>query len=409
MDVFFREWRERRPEERRSLARAASLLHELDLPGNPAIPVLGVVGSKGKGTTATYASAHLAAAGLRVVTVTGPSFRGHRERVRVNGAASSETEIAALAEEIDAARRGLPDTGGGYLAPSGLFLIAGLLRARHLNADACVLEAGMGGRGDELRLAGPRVVALASVFAEHIGVLGDSVAEIAAEKAGVAGPSTQAFVCLPQSPEAAGAVDRTVREVAAEGTRPGTVHPPATESNGARPPHGLAAAPAHLGGAAAGHLLRLLGRPPAEPERLAAVLSSVHLPARLSHHPVPGTRTEVVVDSAINGTGVAAAVEHARRHWGGIDHVLLCLPDHKDVDGAVAALGSLPVTAVRLPESHLRFGHEMPAHWRHRDAESLSRAELAELGERVLALGTVYFTGRVLDLLDADTERLFTV
>ncbi len=406
IDVFFREWNERHPDQRRSLARAAALLHELDLPERPPIPVLGVVGSKGKGTTATYASAHLAAAGLRVVTVTGPSFRGHRERVRVDGAATSESEITALAEEIDAARARLP-AGDGYLAPSGLFLIAGLLRARQVGADACVLEAGMGGRGDELGLLDPRVVALARVFAEHIGILGDTVTQIAAEKAGVAGSATDALVSLPQSPDVTDAVNRTAREAA--GIQATTVFPPDPERRSAGPPHGLTAEPAHLGGAAADRLLDLLGRPPADPHQRAAVLSSVHLPARLSRHRVPGSRAEVLVDSAINGTGVAAAVAHAHEQWPSIDHVLVCLPDHKDVAGAVAALGTLPVTTVRLPESHLRFGHDVPPHWHHSDVESLSPDALAELGERVLVLGTVYFTGRVLELVDADTERLFTV
>ncbi len=130
IDVFFQEWRERRPGRQRSLSRAADLMRELGFPEPSGVPVLGVVGSKGKGTTATYASAHLAAAGLRVVTVTGPSFRAHRERVRVNGLASGDAEIAALAEEIEAARRRLLPADGGYLAPSGLFHIAGLLRAR---------------------------------------------------------------------------------------------------------------------------------------------------------------------------------------------------------------------------------------------------------------------------------------
>jgi dihydrofolate synthase / folylpolyglutamate synthase len=138
------------------------------------------------------------------------------------------------------------------------------------------------------------------------------------------------------------------------------------------------------------------------------VLSSVRLPARLSQHRVPGTGTELIVDSAINRTGVAAAIAHARRHWPGIDHVLLCLPDHKDVDGSAAELEGLPVTAVTLAEAHLRFDRKVPEHWKRRSIASLTPETLAGLGERVLVLGTVYFTGRILDLVDADTERLFT-
>lgn len=415
-DVFFDEWRERRPGSRRSLGRAAALLDELGLDPAPC-PVLGVVGSKGKGTAATYAAATLAAAGLRTVLVTGPSFRGYRERVRVDGTSVPDTVLAELGERLDAGRRRLPPPGPEYLAPSGLFLMAGLLHARRVGADVCVLEAGMGGRRDELRLIGPDVVALGGVFAEHVGVLGDTVEEIAAEKAAVAGARTEAFVTLPQSP----GVDGTVAEAVAAATEgrvvpeqadprvPGSALLPA----GLRPP-GLSAASAVLGHAAARRLLSLAGHAPADPARLRRVLGSVRLPARLSLHRLAagGARrpksAEVIVDSAIDRTGVAAAVEYAYGRWGRIDHVLLCLPDHKDVAGAVEELGALAVTAVRLPESHLRFTRRLPGHWKAMAARDLSPAAIAGLGDRVLALGTVYFTGRVLEVLDARTDRLFS-
>ncbi|MDA8370626.1 MAG: hypothetical protein M0026_12280 [Nocardiopsaceae bacterium] len=405
-DVFFQEWGRRRPGERRNLARAADLMRELDI--SPAeLPVIGVVGSKGKGTTATYASACLAAAGLDVVTVTGPSYRSHRERIRFNGAAIDEEGLSGHAAAIDAARSRLPAPEGGYLGPSGLFLIAGLLEARRRGADVCVLEAGMGGRGDELRLAAPRVVALASVFAEHIGILGDTVADIAQEKASVAGDSTEAFVHLPQTPPVQAVVESTVREATAGRVRPEEVHA-VPDSPGPVPPGlrpaGLSADSADLGCAAAGALLRCLGRAPGT--RTHEVLSTVRLPGRLSAHRV--AETELIVDSAINGTGVRAAVRHARQRWPRIDRVLICLPDHKDVGGAARELGSLPVTAATLPESHLRFTRALPGHWDRVEADRLTRDGLTGMGSYVLVLGTVYFTGRVLDLIGADTERLFS-
>jgi dihydrofolate synthase/folylpolyglutamate synthase len=384
LDPFFSEWAHKRPGQTRSLDRAAALMRALDL-DPAALPVLGVVGSKGKGSTATYAAAALGAAGLRTVLATGPSFRSYRERVRVDGASVTDEEMDALGRRIDEARRRLPsvEESGGHLAPSGLFLVAALLRAHEVGADVCVLEAGAGGHRDELRLIGPDVVAMSTVFGEHLGVLGDTVPEIAREKARVAGARTRALVTLPQTGEVTEAVvealaGATDGRVAAE-----TVDP-------------------------ALRMLDVLGRPRPDRARLHEVLGTVRLPARLSRHAVPGAEAaEVVVDSAINGTGVAAALAHARDLWGGVDHVLLCLPDHKDVTGVVESLGGLPVTAVVLPEDHLRFDRALPDHWRTVAAEDLSPALLAGLGRRILALGTVYFTGRVLEAVQAPTDRLF--
>ena len=408
LDPFFREWADRTPGRGRSLDRATALLAALGLSIERA-PVLGVVGSKGKGSTATVAAATLSAAGLRTVLVTGPSFRNYRERVRVDGTSIGDTELEALGAELDTAKAALP-RNTGYLAPSGLFLIAGLLKAREIGADVCVLEAGMGGHRDELRLIEPDVVALGRIFAEHLGVLGDSVADIAREKARVVGERTRALISLPQSPEVSPVVARTLTEATGGRVRPRIVDPdtPGIEPPTDLRPPGLSAASGVLGVAAATRMLELLDLPPAPAHRLHRVLSTLNLPARLSEHPVPGSATaRVLVDSAIDRVGVRTALSEARARWGDVDHVLLCLPDHKDVSGAIGALQGLPVTAVRLPEAHLRFEHDLPPHWNHVDAERLTPEVVTALGDRVLALGTVYFTGRVLEVLDAPTDRLF--
>ncbi|MEU6754079.1 hypothetical protein ABZ914_48305 [Spirillospora sp. NPDC046719] len=200
-EVFFREWERRRPGETRSLARARELAEALDVL-SPGLPVLTVVGSKGKGTAATYASAFLAASGLRVCTVTSPGLRTNRDRIRIDGRAIPEAELARLGGLLGAAMAELGPPQDGYLSPSGLFTLAGVLHARRAGADALVLEAGMGGRSDEVSLFPPDVVAITPVFLEHAGVLGDTPAEIAAEKRAVAGPGTR-IVSAPQSPDVA--------------------------------------------------------------------------------------------------------------------------------------------------------------------------------------------------------------
>ncbi|MFB4318347.1 hypothetical protein [Actinomadura sp. 21ATH] len=393
-EVFFREWRERGTGARRDLDRARALAAVLGLP-DPDRPVLAVVGSKGKGTAAAYASAVLAAAGLTAVTVTSPAYREARERIRLAGQAVSEEELAGLAGRLRAAMRRLPRRGRGYLSPSGLFLLAGALHGRLAGADALVLEAGMGGRSDEVSLFPATAVAITPIFGEHLGVLGDSPAEIAREKAGVVVPgTTRATVAAPQDTEVAEALPEA--ETAARGVLPSG---PA--------PAGLSRAGAETGHLAAVRLLEALGRDVPGAPRLRATLETISLPGRLSWHPVPGTESELLADSAIDRAGIAVALATARARWGAVDHVLLCLPDHKDLDGAITELGGLPVTFVRLPYGHLSFSRPLPESWRVVDAADLRTAGLGALGRRLVALGTVYFVGRVLDLVDAPTDRLF--
>jgi hypothetical protein len=387
VDVFFREWSRRAPGETRDVGRARALAGVLDVLA-PDVPVLTVVGSKGKGTAATYASAFLSAAGLLVCTVTSPGLRSDRDRIRMDGRAVSDGELASLAAALEQGVAELPRASGGYLSPSGLFTIAGVLHARRTGADAMVLEAGMGGRSDEVSLFTPDVTAITPVFREHAGILGDTAAEIAEEKLGVAGPDTR-VLSAPQSAEVTQVLGSV--EFVQGGGVPADLLPA-----------GLGRPSAELGAAAA---RRLPGVTEPEAGTLRDVLSSIVLPGRLSWHDVPGSATRLLVDSAIDRTGVAAALAAARDAWGTIDHAVVCLPDHKDLDGAVAELGALPVTFVRLPR--LRFTRPLPPGWDVVGSAAVTPESLATLGHRVVVLGTVYFTGLVLDAVGADTECLY--
>ncbi len=411
---FLSEWRARRPGERRSLRRARELAARLGLTSQTP-PVLSVVGSKGKGTTATYASACLAAAGKRVVTVTGPGYRRSRERIRLNGCAVDDATLLGLAKRLQdavakmpgSARAGRDAGGDGYLAPTGLFTLAGVLHARDVAADVIVLEAGMGGKSDEISLFPPAVAALTAIFAEHVGKLGDTPAEIAREKASIVTSQTRAVLTVLQSADVWRAIEDTVTKLSTGRLRLELVREGSTAVPRHLLPAGLSARGAELGCAAGGRLLDVTGWDAPSPGELATVLGSVRLPGRLSRHWLPGSGMELIVDSASNRAAAAAALATARTWWTGIDHVLICLPDHKDVTGVTAELAGLPVTFVRMPDDHLRFTLPLPPDWSVIDAASLTSELVAGLGRRVLALGTVYFAGLILDLADADTECLF--
>lgn len=405
---FFREWDSRLPGQRRSLDRAQALQRRLGLTG-PHPPVLTVVGSKGKGTAATYASAYLAAGGHRLVTVTSPSLRSTTERIRVDGAAVDPSTLARLGAELDEGIRYLPPSAAGYLSPSGLFTLAGLLLARQQHADYLVLEAGRGGRSDEVSLVEPAVVAITAIFGEHLAELGGSLPAVAADKAGVVGAGTAAVLLgSPPEPAAAQAVRETV--AARSGGRLAVEPPPAgwPELPGQLFPPGLGWTNARLGCWAASRLLAATGQPEPPGEVLATTLGSVRLPGRLSAHRLPGSGVEIVADAAVSPAGFRTALEYARARLGGVDHVLLSLPDGKDLAGAVRELAGLPVTFVTVPASHLHYTGPTPPGWPRLPAGQLGADYLAGLGRRLLTLGTVSFLTRILELLEVPTADTFT-
>src|SRR5690349_11052584 len=157
------------------------------------LPSVVVVGSKGKATAATYASATLADAGMRVGTITSPPIITNRERIRVDGAAIDEAAYDALARRVAAAKESLtsPTARGGYLSPAGMYLVAGIAHMIAESVDVLVAEAGMGGGSDEVSLLTPDVVAVTPIFGEHIPILGRNVEEIALEKLRVLRPGVK--------------------------------------------------------------------------------------------------------------------------------------------------------------------------------------------------------------------------
>jgi folylpolyglutamate synthase/dihydrofolate synthase len=382
----------------RSRNRAAAFARELelDLAGlrARAPTTIIVAGSKGKGTAATYASATLAARGLRVGTLTSPGLRSNRERIRVNGRAVSPATYAALVDRVGSAltapRRPLPDDG--YLSPTGLFTLTAVRHFLDAECDAWVLEAGMGGASDEVSLFAAGVVALTPIFGEHLGLIGNSVADIAREKLGVVSDETEAVVTQPQAEPEAGSV------LLEESQRITVRMPREDEAAGVLWPPDLIGLNARLGVAAA---LELLGDAVTriDPAALRETLASIALPGRMSTHQRGAQVWQV--DAATNARAASAALRWSRGSEGAPDTVLVCIPDGKDAAGVRGALESANVMPLRTDAAHLAFSG-----WS-RPLPSLGEIGLDALGPRVLALGTVHFMGDVLELLGVDTECSF--
>jgi len=175
------------------LDRMRDLLSRL---GNPhqRLKIIHVAGTKGKGSTSAMIASVLAAAGYRTGLYTSPHLDRLEERFVVDGRPCSEAELASLVEnmrlpvdEMDhqARRRSPAEPGPTY------FEITTAMALVHFAAsqvDAAVLEVGLGGRLDSTNVCQPEVSVITSISLDHTKQLGSTLAEIAAEKAGIIKP-----------------------------------------------------------------------------------------------------------------------------------------------------------------------------------------------------------------------------
>ncbi len=172
--------------------------------GNPqaGLRCVHLAGTKGKGSTAVMIAAILRAAGRRVGLYTKPHLVDFRERIRIDDALIGEADFAAIMTELRPlieAMRPLPNGAPTFFEVC--VLIAFLWFARQ-QTDIVVLETGMGGRLDATNVVQPLATAITTIALDHTVELGDTVALIAAEKAGII-KSGAPVVSAPQTPDAA--------------------------------------------------------------------------------------------------------------------------------------------------------------------------------------------------------------
>lgn len=166
-------------------------------------PSLHVGGTNGKGATAAMGASILQAAGYRVGLYTSPHLVDFRERLRVNGEAIPEDRIADLVGRVRAAQ-------GHDLSPT-FFEFTTVMAFQHFAdsaVDLAVYEVGMGGRFDATNVLRPLVSVITNVSLDHEAFLGDTVGQIAFEKAGIVKPEVPLVVGR-LSPDAADVI-RTV-------------------------------------------------------------------------------------------------------------------------------------------------------------------------------------------------------
>ncbi len=172
-----------------NLYRAWLLLNHL-VPEYRDFEVFFIAGSKGKGTVASTLAAILAQAGIAAGLVTSPHLLNLTERINFKGADINEETLEGYVADI---RANLPELSQEYGAWifGEIILAAALMWFRDLGARTIVLEAGLGGRLDAGNLfRRPLATCITNVSLEHQGILGNTVEQIAREKAGIIKPAT---------------------------------------------------------------------------------------------------------------------------------------------------------------------------------------------------------------------------
>jgi dihydrofolate synthase/folylpolyglutamate synthase len=188
-----------------NLDRMRALMAHL---GNPHFKyrILHVAGTKGKGSVCALAAWALQAAGHRVGLYTSPHLLDYCERIQVNGTPISHPALVSLVDRARDAVARVPK-----LTTFEITTALGLQYFAEAGADVAVIEVGLGGRLDATNVVMPLVTTITSLSYDHMAVLGDTLAKIAGEKAGIIKAGVP-VISAPQKDEALQVLERVARE-----------------------------------------------------------------------------------------------------------------------------------------------------------------------------------------------------
>ncbi len=398
------------------LDRLVRLLGALGDPHLRLPPVIHVAGTNGKGSVCAFVRAMAEAAGLRVHVYTSPHLVRFNERIRLAGELVSDAALAEALDEIEAVNAGNQITVFEAITAAAFLLFA------RVPADLCVLEVGLGGRFDATNvIAPPAVAAMTSISLDHQDFLGDRIAVIAAEKAGIIKPGVT-VVTGAQAPEALAEIFAAAARVGARVLARGRDWAVAETAAGmvfdglALPRPGLAGAHQLDNAGIAIAALRASGL--AVPDAAyTAGLVAVEWPARLQR--LRGRLLELLpagselwLDGAHNPAGgLALAAQLAA--WEGPTTLVVGMKQSKDVVEFLAPLVALGgrIFAVAEPGQHLAL--PVAAVIAASGGVAVAGPDVAgalrqvTAAGRVLICGSLYLAGEVLKLDEAGSPAFF--
>jgi len=206
------------------------LLRALDYPERRFPSVL-IAGTNGKGSTAATLASILKASGLRTGLYTSPHLIRINERIRINGEEISDDEFALLHDMIDRTAERLVGESELPWHPSFFEMLTAIAFEyfSRKKIDIAVLEVGMGGRLDATNVIDPQISVITDISLDHQKFLGNTVTEIAREKAGIIRRGG-IVVTLPQQPQANGVIGNTILDLEAQAVSAVPYVPPVVPS-----------------------------------------------------------------------------------------------------------------------------------------------------------------------------------
>ncbi|MGR3493179.1 MAG: bifunctional folylpolyglutamate synthase/dihydrofolate synthase [Shimia sp.] len=398
-----------------TLDRVWRLLHALGNPQNDLPPVVHIAGTNGKGSTLAMIRAGLEGAGHKVHAYTSPHLARFHERIRLAGELISEEALTAILDECMAANGDAPIT---YFE---ITTVAGILAMARTPADYCLLEVGLGGRLDATNVVEtPALTVITPVDLDHQQFLGETLAEIAGEKAGILKRGVPCVVG-PQKPEGMDVIEARAARLGVPLLAHGQHWHVATERGRlvVQDETGLADLPMPslrgphqvLNAGAAVVALRALGM---DATALEAAMSNATWPARmqrLTEHPLqkrmPGA--EIWLDGGHNpaaGEAIAATLADlpARRTF-----AICGMLDTKDVRGFLRPLAPHleGLRAVSIPGEARTLSAAQTADAARDEGIAVSEADgvgeaMADLpaDARILLCGSLYLAGSILRMVD---------
>jgi dihydrofolate synthase/folylpolyglutamate synthase len=222
-------------------------------------PSVLIAGTNGKGSTAATLASILSAAGLRTALYTSPHLTRVTERIRTSNPSSCGVELAEIGEEefarlyfqVDETARLLVNDGRLPQQPSFFERLTALafLYFAERQVEIAVLEVGLGGRLDATNIVEPVLSVITDIALDHQEYLGNTITEIAREKAGILRPNG-ALVTLPQHPEANQAIGEAATALNVRGINAADYLPgrelARSEHAAAASPQAAGAEPLHL-------------------------------------------------------------------------------------------------------------------------------------------------------------------
>jgi len=311
-----------------------------------------IAGTNGKGSVTAMVDAVLRRAGHTSARFTSPHLVDLSERFVINGMPVSAGEMTRSAAAIQTAIES--SIADGTLPAKPTFFEATTAMAfemfRNAGVEFGVIEVGLGGRLDSTNVVEPVVTAITSIDFDHQQYLGHSIAEIAAEKAGIIKPGVPVVVG-DVAPDAFDVISRTARERGAELIRAGSGGRDYGPIRlGLRGEHQKANARVAM------RVLEALERRGVAIGVSAIVdgLTNVTWPGRLEHRRLDGGR-EVILDAAHNPAGAAALASYLRSLGGPKPALVFGAMKDKDVDSMLAvllpAIGRVVVTRPSNPRA----------------------------------------------------------